>query len=181
MIIGITGTNGSGKGTIVKYLEENGFRHFSARKLLLSHVKEGQPANRDTLIVIADKLRKEHGPSYIAETLFEQAQKYPNAVIESLRAIGEIEALREKGNFMLLAIDADQKTRYDRICARKSATDHITFKEFCKQEDLEMNNNEPFKQNISACIKLADMVLTNEGTIQELREKLDQKLIFQDK
>ena len=34
MIIGITGTDGSGKGTVVDYLvEQKGFKHYSARAI----------------------------------------------------------------------------------------------------------------------------------------------------
>ena len=35
MIIGITGTLGAGKGTVVDFLKEKGFRHFSVRDYLI--------------------------------------------------------------------------------------------------------------------------------------------------
>ena len=42
-----------------------------------------------------------------------------NAVIESLRTEGEIAALRAKGNFLLVAVGADPKLRYERITAAR--------------------------------------------------------------
>ena len=40
VIIGITGTLGAGKGTIVDYLkEERGFLHFSARQFIIEEIE----------------------------------------------------------------------------------------------------------------------------------------------
>ena len=59
-------------------------------------------------------------------------------------------------NFFLLSVDADPKVRYSRIVARKSETDNVSYEEFLKQERIEMNNNEKFKQNLHVCAKEAD-------------------------
>ena len=41
IIIGITGTLGSGKGTIVEYLvQKRGFRHYSVREYLLEIIRK---------------------------------------------------------------------------------------------------------------------------------------------
>ncbi|MEK7500490.1 MAG: hypothetical protein AAB649_07895, partial [Patescibacteria group bacterium] len=97
MIIGITGTLGAGKGTVVEYLvREKGFYHSSARGLFAEGMeKEGTPINRDNMIVFANNLRKTHGPDYVFEELFRRASTHgESAVIESLRTIGEAEALK---------------------------------------------------------------------------------------
>jgi len=75
MIIGITGTLGAGKGTIVEYLECKGYRHFSARDLLTAELDQrGITKNRETMLALANELRETYGPGYIAEQLLAQAK-----------------------------------------------------------------------------------------------------------
>ena len=37
-VFGITGTNGSGKGTVVEFLKQKGFKHYSASELILEEI-----------------------------------------------------------------------------------------------------------------------------------------------
>ena len=174
MIIGITGTLGAGKGTIVEFLKVKGFKHFSVRELLIEKIKEKHlEVNRDNMVVVANELRKNHSPSYLAEQLYEKAKGH-NAIIESIRTEGEIIKLKEKGNFILLAIDADPKLRYERITKRQSETDKIDFNTFKKNENREMENQDPNKQNLKKCIELANHKLQNNGTIEQLNTKLEE-------
>ena len=150
-IIGITGTLGAGKGTIVEYLvEKKGYVHYSVRAFLSEEVKRrGLEVNRDTLTSVANDLRANNSPSYIAEQLYDQAYNNgKDAVIESIRTPGEIAALRSKGNFHLFAVDADRKVRYERITERKSETDSVSYETFVANEEREMNNADPNKQNL---------------------------------
>ena len=126
------------------------------------------------MTAVANDLRTIHSPSYIIESLFIEANRDGgNAVIESIRTEGEIMALRREPHFILLAIDADQKVRYDRIIARGSSTDRITFEKFKADEAREMTSDDPHKQNLSRCIALADHTLTNNGTLRELYAQVD--------
>ena len=175
-IIGITGTLGAGKGTIVDYLtQHHGFRHFSVRwylsKLIL---QKGGEINRDTLVATANELRANNSPSFIAEELFREAKESSNdCIIESIRTVGEVNALHAKGNFSLFAVDADQKLRYQRIVERASETDKVSYETFVQNEEREMNSTDPNKQNISACIQLADFKFANNGTLEELYKEVD--------
>ena len=96
-----------------------------------------------------------------------------NAIIESIRALWEIEKLKENADFILLSIDADQRTRYERALLRKSEKDQISWEQFLEQERLEAENSDPSKQNIIACQKLADIQLNNNWTEEELYNELD--------
>lgn len=178
MIIGITGTLGAGKGTASSYLMKRGFKHFSVREFLIKElIRRGFETNRDNLVAVANELRARHGASYIAEALYEEARASgENAIIESLRTVGEVEALLSKGNFVLLAIDADTRERYRRISERASETDKISFDEFVNNEEREMHNTDPTKQNIGACMKLADAVLLNNSGVEEFEQALEQTL-----
>ncbi|MDR1181072.1 MAG: AAA family ATPase [Bacteroidales bacterium] len=178
-IIGITGTIGSGKGTLVDYLiSQKGFTHYSVRSFLIEELNRRRlPVNRNSMTELANELRKNHSPSYIIDSLFLQAKKTgKNAVIESIRAVGEVESLREKGDFCLLAVDANPEIRYKRIILRQSETDHVTFEEFLDNEQREMNSSDSNKQNLAQCIALADYLLYNNGTITELYNQLEKIL-----
>lgn len=179
IIIGITGTLGAGKGTIVDYLvQKKGFSHFSVRAFITGEINQrGLPVNRDSMVLVANDLRAKHYPGYIVEQLYNHAAVTgDNCVIESLRAPGEVELLQKKPGFSLLAIDADPATRYERIVIRSNETDHITFEEFLANEQREMNSIDPNRQNISKCIEMADYKLFNNGTIEELNQEVEELL-----
>jgi len=176
LIIGITGTLGAGKGTIVDYLiKEKGFLHFSVRSFISEEIiRRGKPVNRDSMVEVANDLRKQNSPSFITDCLFEEALKTgKNSVIESIRTPGEVYSLKNKGRFILLAIDADPKVRYDRIIRRKSETDHIDYETFLGNERREMSSTDPNAQNLKKCMELADFKLWNNGTIEQLNQQVE--------
>lgn len=171
IIIGITGTLGAGKGTIVDFLvRKKGFNHLSVRSFISAEiVKRGLTVNRDNMVVVANDLRANHSPSYIVDRLYDQAlQSGANCVIESIRTPGEIISLQEKGNFVLFAVDADARTRFERIRKRQSETDFIDFETFTQNEAREMTSVNPNHQNLRKCIEMADIVFNNDGTVEEL-------------
>lgn len=179
IIIGITGTLGAGKGTIVDYLVgEKGFVHYSVRAFLLEKIKErGLPENRDSMYNLANELRAKHGPSYVSDQLYLMALEFgKDCVIESIRTPGEIESLRGKGHFFLLATDADPAVRYRRILLRQSETDLVSWETFSANEKREMSTTDPNKQNLRKCIEMADFVLLNNSTKKDLIRQVDQVL-----
>lgn len=179
MIIGITGTLGAGKGTVVKYLvEQKGFTHLSARAFFQELMeKEGLPIDRDTMVAFANSLRSKYGPGYVFESLFKKAQtKETDVVIESLRTVGEAEALKVHDNAYLLAVDADQKLRFERIHGRGSQLDQVNFEKFVEQEKAEMYGTEPYQQNISAVMQMADKTIYNDNHTEALYDEVEKFL-----
>ncbi len=176
LIIGITGTLGAGKGTIVEYLVNNwGFTHFSVREFLLEIIrKRGLAENRDNMVSVANELRRFHGNSHIVEQLYLRATTSGNnTIIESIRNTGEIDGLRKLGTFFLIAVDAAPEIRYSRIQDRQSETDHISYDEFLANELRELTSVDPNAQNIRACMDQADFLLENNGSIEELHQQID--------
>lgn len=180
VMLGITGTNGAGKGTVVEYLvKEKNFRHFSASGLITEEIiKREIPVNRDSMIAVGNDLREKYGSGYIAEELIRKAgESQDKTIIESIRTPGEVKKLKEKGG-ILLAVDADPKIRYQRILKRGSNKDLVSFEEFMEQEKKEMESNDPNKQNLLACRLMADYVLQNNTTIDELNGEIEKILII---
>jgi dephospho-CoA kinase len=180
-IIGITGTHGAGKGTLVDYLaQEKGYVHYSVRSFLADEaLKRGVPQNRDSYLSIANELRKQFHPGIIAEMLYKKAaENGNNCVIESIRTIGEIETLKKLSDkkVKIIAVDADPHLRYTRIVERKSVTDNVTFEQFIIDEKRESNVHELWESNLPACISHADIVLTNNGTLEEFHSQIEKTL-----
>jgi dephospho-CoA kinase len=178
LIIGLTGTLGAGKGTVVDYLiKKHDLKHFSVRGYLTQEiVSRGLPVNRDSMVLVANDLRARHNPAYIVEQLYNQAIiDKENCIIESLRTPGEVELLKSKEHFYLFAVDADSKTRYQRIRQRNNETDQVSYEEFIQNEQREFTSNDPNKQNLSKCISMADCVFLNNGSLKELFNQVERK------
>ena len=179
-IIGITGTIGAGKGTIVDYITSNfDFQHLSVRQFLIDKLSaENRAINRDTMVEMANSLREKYSPSYIIDCLYEQALKSKkNTIIESIRTPGEVYSLKEKAQFLLFSVDANPKIRYDRIVLRNSETDHIAYEVFLENENREMNSDNPNHQNLKKCIELSDYKFNNDGSIEDLHQKVKEVLL----
>lgn len=176
MILGITGTDGAGKGTVVEYIvSEKGFTHYSARTLLIEELeKRGLPVDRNQMRLVANDLRAQYGNDYVVQFYLERAQLSPsvNIVIESIRTLDEAKTLRAAGG-ILVAVDADQKIRYERVQARRSESDKVSFEQFVEHEALEMNDPDPHGMQKAKVIARADYVIMNNGTFDELRQEVE--------
>ena len=181
LVIGITGTLGAGKGTVVEYLtSQKGFKHYSVSGYLTEEInKRKMEVNRDSMRIVANDLRTKFGPDYITKILFEGAKKEgSDAIIESIRNPKEAEFIKENGGIMF-AVDADQKVRYERVILRGSSKDAVSFEEFKLQEEKESQNSDPNAQNLPKCILLSDFKFDNNGSIEDLYaevEKVIQKI-----
>lgn len=176
MILGITGTNGAGKGVVVDYLKTKGFVHYSSRDYLARELaRRGLDETRPNLRALGNEFRQTFGSGYLVEHFLGEIRKagVKDAVIESLRSSGEAEALKKAGG-ILMVIDADRTIRYDRIVARKSGTDLLDFNTFVEQEERERYGTEgAYDMNIQSVIEMADYTIFNDGSISELHAKIN--------
>lgn len=176
MIIGVTGTDGAGKGAAVDFLvRKRSCQHFSSRSVIETEVHaRGLEPTREHLRLVANDLRQKFGNDVLVARALERiaAEAVPCAVIESIRTLAEAETLRAAGG-VLLAVDADPKERYRRISGRKSATDNITYEAFVAQEQIEMNDTDPHGMQKAAVMQSADHTIMNNGSMRTLWQKMN--------
>lgn len=179
MIIGITGTDGAGKGAVVDYLvKEKGYVHCSARAIWEEEfAKRGMTSNRANMRLVANELRATHGNDFLIKYYLPKIKKEGMArvVIESIRATAEVDTLKKNGG-VLIAVDADQRMRYERIVSRGSTTDQISFEKFQEQEAIEMNDPDTNGMQKAKVLQMADHTILNEGTLEELGKKMERVL-----
>ncbi len=175
MIIGIAGTLGAGKGTVVERLKENGFAHYSVSGRLIQILKERElPEDRLHMSQLADELSDQYSGG-ILELMHRQAQVdgVEDYILESIHRESEAEYVRSLGG-IILALDVDPRVRYERSQLRQEGEkDNVTFEEFLASIEREEKGKGEGKPNINAVIKAADHVIMNDGTITELYSKVD--------
>ncbi|MFZ2357117.1 MAG: AAA family ATPase [Candidatus Omnitrophota bacterium] len=178
MLIGVTGTMASGKDSVSEYLKEKGFFHFSLSDAIRTECdKRGLPKDRDTLRNLGNELREKQGANVLAKLAIHAiaTNGAKNTVITSIRNPEEIKLLKKQGDFIFLAVDAPIELRYERTKSRHRESDFIDFETFKNQEEAEMAGG-PGKQNLAEVIAMADHILINNSTVEDLRKKINEIL-----
>ena len=180
MLLGITGTNGSGKGSVVDYLvKQKDFFYFSNSGYLAKELeRRGIEKNRPNLRAIGNEFREKFGSGYLAKQAIDLARQagVNDVVIEAIRSVGEANIIKNAGG-KILVVDADREERYRRIQKRKSAKDLIDFETFIEQEEKEWYGSEgEHDMNMKAVMMMADHTIQNNGTLEELHQKIEEFL-----
>lgn len=182
MIIGITGTNGAGKDTLAEILVKKiKYPHFSLSDELreICHEKNILPT-RENLTKLGNDLRQEFGNDYLSQRILLKTPN--NFIVTSIRNPKEIEPFKKAGKFLLIAVDANIEIRHQRVVANKNRSgeklgeSETSFVAFKAQEDREMQG-ESFGQQLGKLISMADINISNAGTIEELETKVDQLIV----
>lgn len=173
-LIGLTGTNGAGKGEVAAFFRKKGYAYFSLSDLIRDELKKkGKQASRDNLIQMGNRLREKFGPDILARLVMKKIMG--KAVIDSIRNPKEIEYLRMQKNFILLAIDSPVELRYERVKKRGRVESASTLQEFIEKEAEEMTNRKKAQQ-LGNCMRLADFKIDNNDTLESLYQKLEKLL-----
>ena len=178
MIIGLTGTNGAGKGTVAELLKEKGFGYYSLSDEIREEVrKRGLDEGLDNLIRVGNELREKEGPATLSKRILKRIKesKKNNFIVDSIRNPAEIEELRKNKSFILIAVDAPVKLRYERVKSRKRASDFVSFEKFREQEEVQLKGGKTGQQLLK-CIGMADFKIINDSDIDELKEKVEKIL-----
>lgn len=185
-IIGVAGTAGAGKDTASQLITELfGFENLSTGDLIRAvtrHIYKLPPdfnPVRDQLYEVANKLR-EIDPAFTVKMCIFMGQELgkERILLSGLRAMGEADAIREAGG-IIVGVDANPQIRYDRIYSRQRDTEsNKTYEQFLEQDAFEnkgIAETGPGR-GIRTIIDTADVHIENNGTLEELRVQLKEKL-----
>lgn len=169
-IIGIGGTNGSGKDSLGEILvKEHGFLFVSGSDILRAELEKRKlPIERENLRSLSAEWRRKYGHSVLIDQAFKLFElneaNYKGLAVSSLRNPGEADKIHNlEGKVVWL--DADPKLRYQRIYSRqRSAEDQKTFEQFLAEEQAEMDHHggDEATLNMAAVKAKADIFITND-------------------
>ena len=174
VFIGLTGTNCAGKGEIAFYLKSRGYASLSLSDILREELAaRGLEAGRDNLIRTGNELRAAYGPDVLARRIMDKVRG--PSVIDSIRSPREVEFFKQQTGFVLVAVDAPIEVRFARARARGRDESASTLDEFRRKEEIEMTGSET-SQQLALSMAMADWTIVNDGTIEELRRKVEELL-----
>ena len=176
VLVGLTGRNASGKTTVVQWFAGRGVRTVSCSDSIRAWLAEqGIEESREALIEGGRELRRRGGSGILAEMLLE-ALGGGDAVIDSIRTPGEVEALRARDDFILIEVTAGADSRWARSQGRARPGDPADRATFVAQGESEEVASDEAGQALVATAEMADLILINEGTVEGLHEDLENLL-----
>jgi dephospho-CoA kinase len=189
-IIGLAGTNGSGKDTAGHILAEyHGYLFVPATELLRNEVRRRKlPITRENLRMVGNHWRHELGVGVLVDKAVADWQVakdiYKGVVISSLRNPGEADRVHALGGTVIW-IDADPQVRYKRIQANavsrgRADEDNRSYKQFLAEEAAEMNppaGNDAATLDMNGVKDRSDIILDNtDENIPAFRTSLEKFL-----
>ncbi|MEO2151481.1 MAG: AAA family ATPase [Thermococcus sp.] len=182
MIIGVVGKIAAGKTTVAKFFEEKGFCRVSCSEPLidlLTHnvsdyswipeLPEKAEPTREKLIEFGKYLKNKYGGDILIRLAVDKKRNCEKVVIDGVRSREEIEAIKRLGG-KVIYVEAKPEIRFERLMRRKASKDKgiETFEDFKEMDDAEER-----LYHTSELKGLADYVIVNEGTLEELRERVE--------
>jgi len=174
-IVAVIGMCGSGKSEAVKFFVEKDFKRVYFGEVVMNEVKRfGLEVNERNERETRENLRKEFGMAAMAVKslpLIEEFIKENNVVIESLYSWQEFKVIKEKfgDSFSLLTIYTTKSLRYDRLATRQ-------FRPLTIYESISRDYSEIENLDKGGPIAFTDNLVINDGTLNELNEKLAEYL-----
>jgi len=178
LIIGLTGEKLAGKGTTAAYLAEK----YNAKVFRFSQVLDDilarlyRPISREDQIKLGLCLRQNFGEGILALTLLKDVRKEDSdlIVVDGMRMPEEGKLFGALPNFLLVYITAPIETRFKRIAGRDEKVDekNMSFEKFKEIEEQSLTET-----SIKLLAKKAKVKIENNGTFEELYQKIEQEII----
>ena len=175
-IIAFTGMPFSGKSEAVKIAKDMNIPVIRMGDMIWEETKNrGLNLSDNNVGMIANTMRKEHGMDIWAKKTLEKIRLLKNIdkiVIDGVRNIEEIEAFEKKlgKDFLLIAVQVGDDIRYKRAMNRGREDDSIDLNLIKKRDKREIS------WGIGNVIASAEIIVSNEGTMEEFKQKI-QKIL----
>jgi len=178
MILGVAGPYAAGKGEVVAYLRERSFAALSLSDVIRQELAaRGLEETRERMIETGRELRARFGEAVLAQRLLPGVQADRNTVVDSIRHPAEVAALRAAATrFRLVWVDADPTARLVRLRARGRGGDPDSRAELERLEGRELGGADAAGQQLLAVRALADDVIRNDGSLDELHAAIQEVL-----
>ncbi|MBN2518793.1 MAG: AAA family ATPase [Candidatus Altiarchaeota archaeon] len=171
LVVGLSGRIGSGKGAVAQYLREKyGAEQFVFSKILADVLDRlSLPKTRQNLQKLGDSLRREFHKGVIVDALANDISKSKASlvVVDGIRYVNEVKMLRGFKENVLLYVDAPLEKRYER-CVRRGEKGEGGM----SLEEFEKSDLGPTELELEKVKGMADHILENTGSIEELHRKV---------
>lgn len=180
-IIGLAGSHASGKDTVARYLvEKHGFFHVSTGDIFREEaMKRYGSIERPVLYKTANEIREASGHDAVSHMALDRFEKvknqYQGLVVSGFRAVAEAQVIKDAGGTLIFT-NASEQVRYERLKERARVEEgSLSFEEFKERENAENGGVDP-AFDISAIKNIADFVIMNDGSAEELLHEIDKAL-----
>lgn len=173
LILGLAGEMACGKGAATEYL----VKKHQAQSLRFSTIlrdvltRLGLEQSRDNLQVLSTVLRQNFKEDLFAKVIAEDAKQIKGeiVIIDGVRRLADIKYLKELPEFKLAYIETDIRSCYERIMKRRENADDAqkTFEEF------QASHQDECELQIKNLKNQADIIINNNGPLDELQKQLD--------
>jgi dephospho-CoA kinase len=172
VVVGVTGMPGAGKGAFRRVIQRMGYPVVIMGDEIRAEVKrrnlEPTPENLGKVML---QLREAEGPAAVAKRCVPKLQntKERMVVVDGIRSLHEVEEFKKHfPNFTLIALHSFPKTRYQRLSRRRRSDDPKSWETFMQRDLRELS------VGLGAVIATANYMIVNDGTLAQLRKKIQQ-------
>lgn len=175
-IIAFAGMPFSGKSEAVQIAKDSNIPVFRMGDAVWDEVKNrGLELNDKNVGMMADKMRKDRGMDIWARRTLDKIKSLDEAnivVIDGIRNMEEIDRFKKElgKDFVVIAIDASDETRYQRAISRSRQDDSKDLEKIKERDKREL------RWGLDVVIASADTVISNEGNIDDFRNKIRKTL-----
>ena len=161
---------------VTESLGQNNFIQISFSDILREELKKRNlKITKENLIETGNYLRTRYGRKILARLALSKVEDGENYVFTSIRNPLEAEFLMSRHDFLLVNVTAPDNIRLKRIMKKRLESDPRTIKELRKMDALE-NSSDPKKQQLHKVMKMAQVTINNDSTLDKLQKKVDQVL-----